>query len=117
LDGASFLPALENKPITRKKPLVWVYYNALNRRRVAMRDGNWKVLAKLDIGKLNKVDARNVAQIKGATLSDFQVFDVSKDIGESEDLAKSNPAKLAELKQRLETHYKELVDGSHVWEN
>jgi len=117
LDGASFLPALENKPITRKKPLVWVYYNALNRRRVAMRDGNWKVLAKLDIGKLNKVDARNVAQIKGATLSDFQVFDISKDIGESEDLAKSNPAKLAELKQRLETHYKELVDGSHVWEN
>ena len=83
LDGASFLPALENKPITRKKPLVWVYYNALNRRRVAMRYGNWKVLAKLDIGKLNKVDARNVAQIKGATLSDFQVFDISKDIGKA----------------------------------
>ena len=115
LDGASFLPALENKPITRKKPLVWVYYNALNRRRVAMRDGNWKVLAKLDIGKLNKVDARNMAQIKGATLSDFQVFDISKDIGESEDLSRSHPEKLIKLKQRLETHYKELVNGSHVW--
>ena len=115
LDGASFLPALENKPITRKKPLVWVYYNALNKRRVAMRDGNWKVLAKLNIGKLNKVDARNEAQIKGATLSDFQMFDLSKDIGEIEDLSRSHPEKLIKLKQRLETHYKELVNGSYVW--
>ncbi len=117
LDGTSFLPALDNKPIARTKPLVWVYYNALNKRRVAMRDGNWKVLAKLNIGKLNKVDGRNEAQIKGATLSDFQVFDLSKDIGEREDLGKANPSKLAELKKRLEVHYKELVEGSHVWKN
>ena len=82
-----------------------------------MREGNWKVLAKLNVGKLNKVDGRNDAQVKGATLSDFQVFDLSKDVGESTDLAKTNPDKLAELKKRLQTHYKELVEGSHVWKN
>ena len=49
--------------------------------------------------------------------SDFQIFDLSRDIGESDDLSSSHPEKLAELKQRLETHYKELVDGSHVWGN
>ena len=117
LDGASFLPVLDNKPIPRKKPLVWVYYNALNKRRVAMRDGKWKVLAKLDIGKQRTVNTQNEAQIKGATLSDFQVFDLSSDIDESEDLSSSHPEKLAELKQRLETHYRELVNGSHVWGN
>jgi arylsulfatase A len=117
LDGASFLPVLDNKPIPRKKPLVWVYYNALNKRRVAMRDGKWKVLAKLDIGKQRTVNTQNETQIKGATLSDFQVFDLSSDIDESEDLSSSHPEKLAELKQRLETHYRELVDGSHVWGN
>jgi arylsulfatase A len=117
LDGASFLPVLDNKPIPRKKPLVWVYYNALNKRRVAMRDGKWKVLAKLDIGKQRTVNTQNEAEIKGATLSDFQIFDLSRDIGESDDLSSSHPEKLAELKQRLETHYKELVDGSHVWGN
>mgnify|MGYP003977829849 FL=1 len=115
LDGADFLPALENKPIDREKPLVWVYYNALNKRRVAMRDGEWKVLAKLSIGKHTNVDARNEAQIKNAKLSDFQIFNVTKDIGERKDLAQSNPDKLAELEQRLKTHYKELVNGSHVW--
>ena len=82
-----------------------------------MRDGNWKVLAKLNLGKLNKVDGSNEAQVKGATLSDFQIFDLSKDIGESEDLANANPAKLAELKKRLQAHYKKLVEGSHVWKN
>ena len=115
LDGANFLPALEDKPIIRKKPLVWVYYSALNNRRVAMRDGQWKVLAKLSIGKLKTIDSRNADQVKGATLSEFQVFDLSKDVGENKDLAKTNPVKLAELKKKLQTHYRELVDGSHVW--
>ena len=117
LDGTSFLPALEDKPVKREKPLVWVYYNALNNRRVAMRDGQWKVLAKLSIGKLKTIDSRNSDQVKGATLSDFQVFDLSQDVGEKEDLAKANPAKLAELKKKLQTHYRELVEGSHVWGN
>ena len=115
LDGTSFLPALEDKPIKREKPLVWVYYNALNNRRVAMRDGQWKVLARLNIGKHNTVHAGNAEQVKGATLSDFQVFDLSQDVGEKEDLAKTNPAKLAELKKKLQAHYRELVEGSHVW--
>jgi hypothetical protein len=48
-------------------------------------------------------------------LPDFQVFDLSSDIGEKKDLAKTNPPKLAELKKRLHTHYRELIDGSHVW--
>ena len=61
------------------------------------------------------MDTRNAAQVKGATLSDFQFFDLSKDIGEGKDLAKANPEKLAELKQLLQTHYKELVADSHVW--
>ncbi|SVD40726.1 uncharacterized protein METZ01_LOCUS393580, partial [marine metagenome] len=106
---------LDNKPVPRKKPLVWVYYNALNKRRVAMRDGDWKILAKLNIGKHNIVNVRNEVQVKGAGLSEFQIFDLSQDIGESRDLSQENPNKLAELKKRLETHYKELVNGSHVW--
>jgi arylsulfatase A len=116
LDGISFLPVLEGKHMQRKKPLVWVYYNAINNRRVAMRDGNWKVLAKLSIGKYNVLHSGNADQVKGATLSDFQIFDLSKDIGERKDLAKTKPAKLVELKTRLKTHYRELVEGSHVWD-
>jgi arylsulfatase A len=80
-----------------------------------MRDGDWKVLAKLNIKKHTTVNSRNAEQIKAATLSDFQIFKVTEDIPESRDLSASHPEKLAELKQRLKTHYRELVNGSHVW--
>ena len=115
LDGTSFLPALENKAPLRPKPLIWIFYNALNQRRVAMRDGDWKIMAKLNIGKLVNVTSENEAKVKAAELSDFQIFNISKDVGESNDLSASNPEKLAELTQRLKTQYQELLDGSHIW--
>ena len=115
LDGTSFLPALENKPLTREKPLLWIFYNELNSRQVAMRDGAWKVLAKLDIKRRVTVTTADEAEVKAAKLFDFQIYKITDDIGESEDLSDSNPEKLAELTQRLKANYQELVDGSHIW--
>ena len=116
LDGTSFLPALENKAPARAKPLFWIYYNAINERRVAMRDGDWKVLAKLNIGKTTNVTSKNEAEIKAAVLSDFQIFKVTEDIGESNDLSATMPEKSAELTQRLEDSYAKLLEESHVWD-
>lgn len=115
LDGTNFLPVFENEAPQRNKPLLWIFYNALNERRVAMRDGDWKVLARLNIDQQKRVTKENEALVKAAKLSDFQIFKITDDVGESEDLSASMPDKLAELKQRLETHYKELLSDSHVW--
>ena len=115
LDGASFLPALENKSPVRSKPLLWIFYNALNERRVAMRDGDWKVMAKLDIKRATNVTTQNEAEIKAASLSDFKMFKITEDIAEANDLSASMPEKAAQLKQLLKTQYQELVAGSHVW--
>ena len=116
LDGASFLPVLENKPVERSKPLLWIFYNALNERRVAMRDGDWKVLAKLDIDRAINVTTENEAEIKAANMSDIQIFKVTEDPGESNDLSASMPEKQAELEQRFKLQYQNLLDGSHVWD-
>ena len=115
LDGTNFLPALENKPIVRQKPLLWIYYNAINERRVAMRDRDWKVLAKLNIPKTTNVTTENEAAVKAAVLSDFQIFKISEDVGESKDLSEAMPEKLAELTEKLKQSYQELLDGSHIW--
>ena len=117
LDGTSFLPVLENKPLVRRKPLLWIFYNALNERRVAMRDGDWKVLAKLNIAKTTNVTTKNEAAVKAADLSDFQIFKIADDVGESKDLSESMPEKLAELTEKLKLSYQELLDGSHIWTN
>lgn len=118
LDGENFLPALEGKQVVRKKPLVWAYFNALNKARVAMRHGQWKVLAKLNGGKLAKlqnVTNENARLVRGASLTDIELYDLSKDVGESTNVADQDPARTAKLKAMLEQQYRELVKGSHVW--
>ena len=56
-----------------------------------------------------------MSQAKGATLSDFQIFDLSQDIDESQNLAETNPSKLKELQNTMEIQYRELVNDSYIW--
>ena len=116
LDGTNFLPVLEGNAPERAKPLIWIFYNALNERRVAMRDGDWKVLGKLNIKRNVNVTAENRDEVQAATISEIQIFKITEDLGESEDLSASMPEKAAELTERLNENYKELVAGSHVWD-
>lgn len=118
LDGTSFLPALAGNPVNRKKPLVWAYFNAINEARVAMRDGKWKVLARLDggsVAKLQNVTTQNLETVKNAELTDLEIYDLSTDMRESENLADTNPDLANSLRSKLDEQYRELVANSHVW--
>lgn len=116
LDGANFLPALEGKNIEREKPLVWAYYNSLNERQVAMRDGDWKVLARLELPKFQNVSNENVQEVRAAPLKDFQIYNMRHDIGETRNLAPDDPQLRKRLEEKLKEHYAELLSDSHVWE-
>ena len=115
LDGADFRPALENKKVSRSKPLVWAFYNALNGHQLAMRDGDWKVIAKLNIKKFQNLHDGNVDAVKNARISEIEIYNITEDISESKKLNEKYPEKLAELKKKLETEYLNLLNGSHVW--
>jgi arylsulfatase A len=117
LDGCSIVPLLEGKTISRKRPLLWCYYNSTNEHRVAMRSGPWKMLAKLDHGKLHKVSnvfGGNHDVIKAAELTDFELYRISDDVHEDNNLypvAKES----FELQKQMQAHYSELMRDSHVW--
>jgi arylsulfatase A len=123
LDGIDFTPALNNQAIPRAKPLIWVYYNApnyikLNHHQIAMRDGDWKVVAKLDFkkkGLISNIYNGNEESIKATPISDIQIYKITVDITESEALNDKYPEKFSELKEKLLLSYKELLDGSYVW--
>jgi arylsulfatase A len=116
LDGSNFLPALEGKPIPRERPLLWAYYNAINERRVAMRDGDWKILARLqDLPKTVNLFSGNSEKVRRSQLVDFQIYKLSEDIGEARELSAEFPEKAAELRSKLQTEYKALLADSHVW--
>ena len=116
LDGTSLLSVLNGGKLEREKPLLWIFYSALNGSQVAMRDGDWKVLAKLAIKDATTVTTANAAEIKKAVPTDFRIYRMDEEISENNDLSDTYPAKLVELKTRLEKSYKDLVSDSYVWE-
>ncbi len=120
LDGESFVELLESGEFERKKPLVWAFYDALNEQRVAMRYGDWKVLAKLTydgevIPNLHNLYDGNIEFVKGAKLTDFSLYNIREDVSESCDLKQSNPRMMRKMQKLLEKEYARLLEGSHVW--
>lgn len=115
LDGVDIRTAFGGDIVHRDKPLIWAFYNAINEERVAMRDGKWKALAKLNLPKFQNLHDGNLADVRAATLTDFELYDMSADIGEVRNLASSRPEKLAELSRKLTQGYQELLHDSYVW--
>ena len=101
--------------MTRHKPLLWVYYAALNERQVAMRHGDWKISAKLNLPRYHNVTSKNLANVTAASLSDYQLYNLSKDNSEANDLSNQNPKKLAQMIKLLKIQYQELLEDSHTW--
>ena len=82
VDGTSLLPALMGKPEKRLSPLIWKYKESRG-EKIAIRLGKWKAIQ-------NALDA------------DWELYDLSTDIGEANNLASGNPDLLAGLIKLLE---------------
>ncbi len=118
LDGASILPVLEGKSIARTTPLYWHFNRAAGEPRVALRSGDWKILATLDkkpAAKGNDITAQSEADFKSAEPGGWQLYNLREDIGEKNDQAASNVAKLEEMKALLLAKYHEVRDESPTW--
>jgi arylsulfatase A len=72
LDGTSLVPLLGGKPVGRAVPLYWQYDRALGDYRYAVRHGDHKLLADAKMEKL-------------------ALYDLARDPGEKNDLAKESP--------------------------
>ncbi|RJE73976.1 sulfatase-like hydrolase/transferase [Reichenbachiella sp. MSK19-1] len=121
LDGQSLTNFLKTGKMEREKPLLWAFYNALNDRVVAMRDGDWKLMARLQydtayLPKIKNVYPGNVDSVKNAELVDFELYNLTEDENEWKDLSADRPEQLDSMKVILNKEYQALLEGSHVWE-
>lgn len=97
LDGTSLVPLFEGRALGRTKPLYWQYDRAIGGdNRVAMRDGDWKLLANAELTKV-------------------ELYNLRKDISESHDLATSEPARTADLSAKLKKLHAEIKAEGPVW--
>ncbi|MBI5394664.1 MAG: sulfatase-like hydrolase/transferase [Verrucomicrobia bacterium] len=118
LDGANFLPVLKGKPVARSKPLYWHFNRASSDAKVALRAGDWKLLATLDknlTARSNDITEEDERLFKEAEPAAFSLYNLRDDIGETTDLAAKEPAKLAELKALLLAKYREVRAESPTW--
>lgn len=120
LDGESITTFLNDGKHLRTKPLLWSFYNALNDHVVAMRDGDWKIMARIKNGstylpKIRNVYDGNEVLIKESDLTDFLLYNLREDIKEAENVASKYPEVFEKMQKKLEKEYKVLLADSHVW--
>ena len=96
LDGANILAALDGKPVERKVPMYWRYHGAPEPMKVALRDGDWKIMA--DQG-----------------LTKFELYDLKADPRETTDLAAKEPERLQALQKTLRRLHDEIEREGPQW--
>lgn len=120
IDGESITTLFNSGIFEREKPLLWCFYNAINQQKVAMRLGDWKMMASLKnengyLSKVNNVSSDNEALVKGAHMADFTLYNMREDIGEEEDVADQYPEVFEKMKTLIESEYEILLEESHIW--
>jgi arylsulfatase A len=118
LDGTSFVPVLDDRPLVRAVPLFWSYCRALGGPKAAMRAGDLKLVGGWDVapGRIRRAfDAESVGAIGAANLGPFELHDLREDIGEQVDLATTRPEDLEALKRLLQDRYRDVHAQPRAW--
>lgn len=118
LDGSSFLPALDGKPLAREKPLYWQFNRAKSDAKVAIREGRWKLVAGLDTADRKPgggIPADEIDQIKVANLTDFELYDLENDPSESNDVSDAHADVLGSMTDDMSRLYLEMRSAAPRW--
>jgi len=97
LDCTSILPLLQNRPFKREKPLYW--RNTFFELTVALREGDWKLLA-------------------DPLLEKFELHNLANDPRETSDVSEHYPDIFEAMKQKLIAYERDvLAEGPKWWKD
>lgn len=118
LDGTSLKQLLLGQTLQRERPLYWHFYKASSAMQVAIRDGDWKLLAQTDGADLPRppdITQEEIDTYRTAELANFELYHVLDDPAESQEMSKAEPERFAAMKQTLTDYYREVRDESPSW--
>lgn len=102
IDGSNLTPLLTGKKtFNRHQPFFW--HLQRSNPIVAMRSGNYSLVAERDyeLSLDNMFQEAWIPVIKSGEYKNFQLFDLSKDPSQENNIAASEPARTEQLKQQL----------------
>jgi arylsulfatase A len=121
IDGADVMPALtQSGEVRRDTPMLWWLWHARGGYEVAMRDGDYKILATMlpqpapgDFADARAPQSWTIMRfIKEAELGRFEMYNVVADIAETTDLATAEPERFESMKRRMiELHAEIRAEG------
>lgn len=117
IDGASFLPVAEGQPVVRNRPLYWEYDRATDWAKIALRQGDWKVLARLtpELGRSQDITPEDLEIIRTAEPDGFELYNLREDPSETTDVAAVEPERLRAMARLLVDTFHEVRHESPVW--
>ncbi|MCL4694350.1 MAG: sulfatase-like hydrolase/transferase, partial [Candidatus Hydrogenedentes bacterium] len=95
LDGADMTPILRNQTLERTRPLYWRYDRALSDAKVALREGDWKILA-------------------DGALDSIELYNLREDPEEREDRALSETETTSRLTASLREIHQEIMEEAET---
>jgi arylsulfatase A len=120
LDGASFVPLFDGRPLQRAKPLFWHYYGAPHNRQAALRDGDWKLVAGWDgdpqMPTGGSLRPGIVEALKASQLAHFELYNLRDDLGETRELSAEQPQRFQQMVETAKRMYAEVIAEGPAWE-
>ena len=123
LDGIDVFPALiSEQKLKREKPMMWWLYHARGAKEVAMRVGDYKILAnmlpqsKIDINDAKPPLGTSIMDfIKKADLGNFSLYNLKEDPNETKDIAKVLPEKISEMRKIMIELHQEIREEGPIY--
>jgi arylsulfatase A len=117
IDGVSFLPIFEGKPIDREIPLHWEFHHPWSGPQAVLREGNWVLTAKLNTKYPYSGGFKREFQLhfKYAQLRKFKLYNLAEDIGQQNDIAYAYPERVENMAVKLDSIYQEVHEEGPWW--
>ncbi len=117
LDGTSLVPILKGQTLNREKTLSWFFYRTSP--EMALRSGNYVMLGSNRDSTLHThpTTAPDMAHIKSLQLSSFELYDLSKDLGQSQALPWENMDIGQKLQQQLVERLANIQSEAPIWDS
>lgn len=125
IDGANVIPALtDGEKVDRKTPMLWWLWHARGGYEVAMRHGDYKILATMlpQVDPGAHADAKQpegwtiMEFIKKAELGRFEMFNLKNDPSETKNLVAEEPERFDTLKKKMIALHAEIREEGPVYQ-